>query len=286
MRVVLLSWALRPAAGLFRCLEATGHRVEALVTVRRPDGRASPLSERDLVRHRQLLEHAPPGLDIVVAAGAGHLERMVGALRPDLLVCASFPCRVDERVLAIPRLGALNVHPSLLPRYRGPNPVGRAVMDGAGVGLSVHRMVRAFDAGPVLAQRPAPVEDGDDAAAILDRIDRLLDGVLQEAVGRAADGEPGDAQDRALATYAPLFDDEELVVSWERPARRIHDQVRACALASSRSGRRGATGAVDGHAVRILRTRLDPSHGGYRVDCGDAPIWVLEMEPVPAPVRS
>jgi len=142
-------------------------------------------------------------------------------------------------------------------------------------------MVTAFDAGQVLAQRAVSLRDDDDADRIQAKVGELVASVLPLAVERARDGEPGTPQDEARATRAPLFEDHELVVAWDRPARDIHNQVRACALASSRTGRRGARAVVDDRPVRVLRTSLDATSGGLRVTCGDGPIWVVETDALP-----
>ena len=155
--------------------------------------------------------------------------------------------------------------------------------NGDGVlGMTLHRMTREFDAGPVYAQgsvsrdrrrrpgrgRPGPVR-------------RARGSGPARRAGPARGRRPGDPQDEAQASYAGVFELEYVEVDWTRPARDVHNQTRAWKMSPPVGGRRGPLTQLDGRRVRLVRTSLDGDRGGLPVACGDRPIWVLESEPVP-----
>jgi methionyl-tRNA formyltransferase len=276
VRVVLIASAPPPALGFAGVLTAMGHEVPAVVAIRAPAGRYGPDYPA------ALLDVAPDGDLLFVRSGA-RLGAILGAYAPDLALCASFPSRIPDEALAAPRHGILNAHPALLPRYRGPNPLGWAMRNGDGVlGLTLHRMTREFDTGPVFAQGSVPVTDDDDPAVDgLERFAGLAARLLAEALARLEAGDPGDPQDEAQASYAGVFEPEYVEVDWSRPARDVHNQTRAWKMSPPVGGRRGPLTELDGRRVRLVRTSLSADHGGRAVGCGDGPLWVLETEPVP-----
>ncbi len=152
----------------------------------------------------------------------------LAGLGADLGVVAAYGRILTEAILSIPRLGLINVHASLLPRYRGAAPVQRAILDGEReTGVTIMRVVRALDAGPMLASLPrliGPEETSDEverdlahigARLALSSIDALAAGPIEEV-----------AQDDRLATYAPRLSRDEGRVNWSRPADRLHNLVR------------------------------------------------------------
>jgi methionyl-tRNA formyltransferase len=149
-------------------------------------------------------------------------------LTPDLGVVAAFGRILPDSLLAIPRLGMINVHASLLPRYRGAAPVHRAVLAGdAETGVTIMRVVKALDAGPMLAKVTRPIgvdETSDEVEADLARIgaELLASTVDALAAGRASET----PQDEALATYAARLTKEEGLIDWSEPADRIHNLIR------------------------------------------------------------
>jgi methionyl-tRNA formyltransferase len=231
-------------------------------------------------------ETAPSGVDVVLARDKRSLEPMLGALRPDLTLCWGFPWLIPRAALALPRLGSVNLHPALLPRHRGPIPMAWAIRAGdARFGVTWHRMDEDFDTGPILAQASVPMDPDDvEMRVVGPRLIgvaiRLLPGVLE----RIAAGDPGDPQ---AATgdepYAGWFAEDYAEIDWSRSARSIHDQVRAWAFAPNNPGAQGPTTTLDGRRVRITRTSLaDPGEGtlAVRMDCDDAPIWIVGFVPV------
>jgi methionyl-tRNA formyltransferase len=143
-------------------------------------------------------------------------------------VVAAYGKILTDRLLAIPRLGMINVHGSLLPRYRGAAPVHRAIIDGeTTTGITIMRVVKALDAGPMLAKERrfiGPEETSEELERDLAAIGaRLLVTVLDQIARGAAHETP---QDESLVTYAHRLTKDDGVIDWHWPAARIHNLIR------------------------------------------------------------
>jgi methionyl-tRNA formyltransferase len=152
----------------------------------------------------------------------------LAAFDADLGVVAAYGRILTDAVLATPRLGMINVHASLLPRYRGAAPVHRAVMAGdRETGVTIMRVVRALDAGPMLAAERRTI-GGDETSADVERDLGLIGArLLVDSVDRLAAGTATEVpQDDAEATYAPRLTKDDSPIDWGRPARVLHDQIR------------------------------------------------------------
>ena len=146
----------------------------------------------------------------------------------DLAVVAAYGKILGDALLALPRLGMINVHASLLPRYRGAAPVHRAVIDGEReTGVTIMRIVKALDAGPMLAKARREIGP-DETSEEVERGLAAMGAVLLVDVVNEMAREPiiGTAQDDSLATYAPRLTKHEGAINWTAPAERIHDMVR------------------------------------------------------------
>jgi len=152
----------------------------------------------------------------------------LAAMRADLGVVAAYGKILTDAVLAAPRLGLINVHASLLPKYRGAAPVHRAIMSGEReTGVTIMRVVKALDAGPMLAETRRPILP-DETSEELER-DLARDGaaLLAAAVDDIAAGRARETpQDDAAATYAPRLTKADGAIDWSWPADRIHNAVR------------------------------------------------------------
>jgi methionyl-tRNA formyltransferase len=270
--------------GIDAVVRPLGHRIVGVVTSPGPKRRRSD-SYLDVVRA------APPGVDVIVSNHPQRLAAMLTPLQPDLIVCGGFPWRIPREVIELPRLGAINMHPSLLPRHRGPNSVGWAFRaDDAEIGFTVHRLDTEFDTGAILAQVRIPITDDDDSASITGKVGQAMPTLLTGALERVARGEPGEVQDETQATYAGLFEDEWRVIDWSRPARTIHNQVRS--WLGFREIPAGAFGRLDGETLLITKTRplippLSPETSAVPgtilsragdllvVQCGDGPLELV-----------
>jgi methionyl-tRNA formyltransferase len=265
-----------------------GHRVVGVVTSPGPKRRRSPA-------YLEVVAAVPPGIDVIVSNHPERWAAMLAPLRPDLIISGGFPWRIPSEVLALPRLGAINMHPALLPRYRGPAAIEWALRNGdAELGFTVHRLSPDFDTGPILAQTRIPIADDDDIDSLVAKFGPVLPDLLGQALERVARGDPGEVQDEAEATYAGLFDEEWRIIDWSQPARTIHNQVRS--WIGVRDIPLGAFGEVDGETLQITKTRLvasesmeqEPAPPGtvlrrdderLVVQCGDGPIEVLRWSP-------
>jgi methionyl-tRNA formyltransferase len=269
-------------AALQEVCETSGHQPVAYVHARslrprRRSGPNAPATAGDIV------EALPAGMDLLLPGSGDSLARALPGYRPDLLICHGFPWRLPRSVLTIPRLGGINVHPSLLPKYRGPVPIHWAIRNGdPDVGVTVHWMDESFDTGRVIVQRGG-VPLGDEVAPerLLRQVDELSMELLTVALERVLAGFPGEAQNEAEAGYAGWMEDEFGYVDWARTAREVHNQVRTFRFGVP-GGPAGPLAEVDGRWVAVLRTRLEPGDG-MRVECADGPLWIVEWEAAQAP---
>ena len=277
MRVALFARVPGLAVRMDGLLRELGHDCVGVVTTEGPRGRygSEPFS--------LLLDMLPAHLDVLVASGPERFAALLGALEPDLALCGGFPVRIPTDAIAVPRHGIINGHPALLPRYRGPNPIGWALRNSDDeLGFTFHRMDADIDTGAVLAQGSAPVAGAERAEDVIEALFGLWASLLPSALERVAAGDAGDAQDEDGASYAGFFEPGFAEIDWSRPAEEVHRQVRAWWLAAARNGIRGPLAEVEGERVLVRRTHLDGLEGGTRVDCGDAPIWVLETAQPPS----
>jgi methionyl-tRNA formyltransferase len=155
-------------------------------------------------------------------------EAELGSFDIDLGVVAAYGKILPDWLLALPRRGLVNVHASLLPRYRGASPIHRAVMNGdAETGVTIMRVVKALDAGAMLAMSPVPIGPDDRTDLVERKLADVGGALLVATVDRMAAGPVDEVPQRdADASYAPRLRKEEGLVDWSRPARAIHDQIR------------------------------------------------------------
>ena len=227
-----------------------------------------------------ITSQAGDGFDVVVAGSPSRIAPLLAALDADVAISAAFPMLIPADALDVPRMGIINTHPSLLPRYRGPNPIAWTVRNGdRELGYSVHRMDADFDTGPLLAQGATPIDDVEDSLELFERMFSLLGSLLPNALARVEAGDPGDPQPGGQATYAEFFEPEYDEIDWSQTAAEVRRQVLAWRVAAARPGARGALTMLRGEPVRVLRVRFDDAEGGTRVDCADATLWIVETEP-------
>jgi methionyl-tRNA formyltransferase len=259
-------------------LRDLGHEPVAIVSARVPPRATQPPPE---LRPAHLVESAPAGVDVVFPASKWQVEPLLRAYAPDLALCWGYPWKLPSEALAVPRLGAINQHPALLPRHRGPVPLAWALRAGDDAfGLTWHRMDAELDTGPILAQATVPIEDDDvSIEQIGPKLGLAAFGLLPTVFERIAAGDPGDPQPEEGATWAGHFGEDYAELDWSRSARELHNQVRAWALTFGLSPVRGPIGELDGERVRVLRTSLTEQPGATRVETGDGPLWVVAHEP-------
>lgn len=207
-------------------LLASSHRVVGVVTQPdKPRGRGQkttdgPVKARALEAGIEVLQPSSLKDPEVVTA--------LARLHADIGVVAAYGKILTEAVLAVPRLGMINVHASLLPKYRGAAPVHRAVIAGETVtGVTIMRVVKALDAGAMLATVERPIGAHDTSDAVEADLASLGATLLVHTLDRLADGPITETpQDDAGATYAHRLTKEDGVIDWRAPARTIHNQIR------------------------------------------------------------
>ncbi len=254
--------------------------VQVLAVVTQPPARAprgggtvpSPV-------HALAQEHGIPVLTPESAREEAFLETLE-TLAPDLCVTAAYGNVLPERFLAIPRFGTLNIHPSLLPLYRGAAPVQRAVEEGVlESGVTVAFTVRAMDAGPVAAQLRERVDPNVKAPDLLAHLFEKGAHLLVRTLPQVFDGSlVPQEQNAAAATKAKKIVVEEGLLDWRATAKVLHDKVRAF---SGWPGTRGRfTVAGEETELKIVTTRVGtgerlPARGECTLQ-GDALIVVCE----------
>jgi len=279
-RVVFISTIPPVVERFVPVLRELGHEPVAVVSARR---------DRPLRSGRPSVgdENVPAGIDIFVPHDRRAIERMLRACEPDLAVCWGYPWRIPIAALEVPRLGSINLHPGLLPRHRGPVPLAWAIRDGdPAFGVTWHRMDAQLDTGPILAQASVAIRDDDvSIIEIAPRLAGAAASLLPRVLERIAAGDPGDPQSEEGATWAGHFEEDYASVDWSRPARAIHDQVRAWAFAFGVGSVVGPVAVLDGRPVRLVRTSLSrPATDAREITCGDgAPLWILETEELGEP---
>jgi methionyl-tRNA formyltransferase len=160
---------------------------------------------------------------------------LVAAVNPDLILSFTFPYRIPPEVLALPRHGAVNVHPAPLPAYRGPNPV-RMLFNGEPVlGATLHRTEADFDTGPILSRQVAPLPDEVSTQSVLEVWSDLVTKALDEGIPRALADEPGTPQDSTQASYAASFTEEDMWLDWNLPSAVLRLRVTALNLLAPRA---------------------------------------------------
>ncbi|MBM3570118.1 MAG: methionyl-tRNA formyltransferase [Alphaproteobacteria bacterium] len=204
------------------------------------------------------------------------IQDAIRALDLDLAVVVAYGLILPRPVLEAPRRGCLNVHASLLPRWRGAAPIQRAILAGdAETGVCIMRMEEGLDTGPVLASARTPIGPEDDAERLHDRLAALGAKLLVETIARDPVPVP---QAAAGATYAKKIDKTETRIDWGRPAVEIERQVRALFPA--------AWFALGGERVRLRRAVLAAGEGppgtvldqAPTVACGTGALRLIELQ--------
>lgn len=222
--------------------ERNGHRIVLVVTP--PVGR----SRRGT---NPLVLDLPPDADVLLTGRLRNIATpAIKAIEPDLLISAAYPRLIPPEIVAAPRYGAFNVHPSRLPEGRGPNPQ-RAVYEGATtIGATTHRIAPEFDTGAIMAQREADLPADLTAETFLAGWLDLMAQTLDEGVARALAGEPGNAQEEAQATEARPFTNEEKLLDLTEPATTIVRKTAALNVMGPEARVR-----VDGAEATVLAVR-------------------------------
>ena len=275
MRVVITTRILPVALGFDAVLRGAGHEPVGLLTIRDTDNRYGSEFTLD-----GLLSGLPADLNVVLPARRSEIAPLLASLRPDLVVCMGFPWKIPQDALAVPRLGWLNGHPSLLPRHRGPVPVAWAIRSGdEEIGISFHRMDAELDTGPILAQASFPLGEYTVPNELYERMGPLVMETLATALGRLAAGDEGTPQAEG-GEYESFLVDDDAWLDPSRPALELHRLVWAWRYTVPVGELTGAVVDLDGETVRVLASSLVEVEGARRLDCADGPLWLVEVEQI------
>jgi methionyl-tRNA formyltransferase len=255
-----------------------GHDVVAWMFQRRPDRDRPPPPWGETTD-----KTAPQGLNLIGVRTKDDLAPLLRGLEPDVVLCWGFSWRIPQEALEVPRYGAVNQHPALLPRHRGPIPLSWALREGDPVfGVPWHRRDADFDTGAILAQSSIPILD--EETTMFETGPRMIEAtlaLLPQVFERLAAGDPGEPQGTEGASWAGMLGEDYATIDWSaKTAREIHNQVRAWSYAFDMGPVPGPFAELDGERVKVKRTRLtDPGDGSPAIATADGKIWILESEP-------
>lgn len=208
--------------------------------------------------------------------------------RADAFVVAAYGRLIPEAALKLPRLGALNLHPSLLPRHRGPSPVSSAILQGDSVtGVTIMLLDEGMDTGPVVSQsQPVPIEETDTGSNLTTRLFRVGAPLLIQALGRLAAGTAAPTpQDPSKATVTKLLQRSDGQLDWTRPAEYLARMTRAYdpwpgtfTRWAGRSLKVLEATAVSGDGIDGEPGTVRSRPGGLFVIAGDSMLQVLRLQ--------
>ena len=217
----------------------------------------------------------------------GTALELVKSLAPELIVVVAYGRILPKDILDVPPLGCVNVHASLLPKYRGSAPINWAMLNGdAETGVSIMYMAEELDAGDVILTAKTPIDPEEDLPSLWDRLAKVGAEALAEALPLLAAGTaPRTPQDAAQATFAPMLSRELSPIDWTKPMAAIRNQVRGlipwpCAVMT-----------LDGKMVKVYRTAVgeetaaapgsvvEANKKGIAIACGDGKLLrILELQ--------
>ena len=276
------------AAPCLEALLAAGHEVAAVITQPdRPRGRGRKLSFSPV--KACAVEH---GLEVLQPEKikTPEFEQVLQELAPDVMVVVAFGQILSPAILAIPPLGCVNVHASLLPYYRGAAPIHWAVMQGEEkTGVTTMYMDEGLDTGDMILKKEIAISKDVSTGEIHDQLMQEGAVLLQETLALIADGKaPRTKQDHAVSTYAPLLKADIEQLDWTRSAQELHNRIRGlspwpgayCRYAGGRLKvwksrvfeEAAAVGAIPGRIARL-------SAEGFVVETGDGLLELLEVQP-------
>ncbi|MDI6781523.1 MAG: methionyl-tRNA formyltransferase [bacterium] len=213
---------------------------------------------------------------------------LVKKLEPDLIVVVAFGQILPDEILSIPPLGCINLHPSLLPKYRGAAPIQWSLINGdEKTGITVAYITSKLDSGDIILQSEASIENFDTGASLSDKLSSSGAVLVMEAICLIKDGNvPRIPQDETRASYAPKIRHEDTLIDWQQPAGNIFNLVRALNAVP------GAYTSVGSERLKILTTEIvdvcvfkepgtvvDITRMGPIVSTQDKGLLLLEVHP-------
>lgn len=226
--------------------------MEVTAVVTQPDrkvGRKQILTPSPV---KQLAEaYEIPVLQPEKLSGSEEMQEILD-LAPDLLITAAYGQFVPTKLLKAPTYGAINVHASLLPKYRGAAPIHYAILKGEEkTGITIMYMEKVMDAGNIISQREIPITDADDTGTLFEKLSLLGRDLLMDTLPAIFAGENESiVQDEAEVSFSPMISKEQEKIDWNNTARDIFNQVRALRPAP------GAYTLLEGERFKIWDTEV------------------------------
>lgn len=206
-------------------------------------------------------------------------------LQPDICAVVAYGRILPQKVLDVPKRGCINIHASILPKYRGSAPYQWAVLDGLEeTGVTAMYLTREMDAGDIIDVSRTPIGENETAGELLDRLAVLGAGLLSKTLSRFAQGEvKGTAQDASQVSYAPMLDKSMSPIDWTKTAQQVHNHVRGLHPWPV------ATTEIQGKLFKVHATRVAEGSGepgqilglsktGLLVACGEGAVEVLSLQ--------
>jgi methionyl-tRNA formyltransferase len=274
------------AAAALDALHRAGHETALVLTQPdRPSGRGLHPTPSAVKRLAQTLDR--PVLQPATLKDPA-IQTTLASLRPDAMIVAAYGLIVPQAVLDIPRRGCINIHASLLPRWRGAAPIQRAILAGDHkTGISIMQMDAGLDTGPVLLEETTDIARDDTAQTLHDRLAAMGARLIVEALDHEPiEGRVPQPQDGTRATYAAKLDKRDATIDWSEPAAAIARKVRAFNPVP------GASTTYGGSALKLWHARAREHAGaaapgtiisadkeGVLVACGgDSALEVTELQ--------
>ena len=273
------------AATALAAILAAGHEVALVLTQPdRPAGRGMALQASPVKRLAE--QHGIPVFQPLTLKDVAAQER-VSAVGADVMVVAAYGLILPQAVLDMPRFGCINIHASLLPRWRGAAPIQRAILAGdARTGVCIMQMEAGLDTGPVLLSESLAIDAADTAATLHDRLADLGASLIVNALGRLP--LPVSAQAADGVTYAAKLEKSDALIDWSKSAVDIDRQVRAFNPFPV------AMTTLDGSPLKVWAAQLEPAdrccpntlpgeliiadRRGIVVACGSGALCITELQ--------
>jgi len=272
------------SAAHLSALIAAGHTIDAVYTQPdRPSGRGkklqpSPVKAAAMAAGLEIKQ--PVSLKTVEA------QQELAAIAPDLLVVVAYGLILPQAVLELPKLGCINVHASLLPRWRGAAPIERALLAGDAVsGVTIMKMDAGLDTGDMLYKQQVAIDPEDDRISLTDKICEAGKLALLHTLSHFPElSSQAQRQNDSLSTYADKLEKSESLLRWQEPAEKLHRIIRAGL------GRAPAFSFINGARLQLLEasvaqtesqktpgTILEISRQGMLIACGEACLLVTRI---------
>ncbi|MBQ6744017.1 MAG: methionyl-tRNA formyltransferase [Acidaminococcaceae bacterium] len=267
-------------------LEAGQYHIQAVVTQPdRPKGRGQKMVETPVKTFA--LQHGLPVFQPLKVKEAEFVQQLK-AWQPDFIVVAAFGQFLTQEILDIPTYGCINVHASLLPKYRGAAPIQYAIIKGEKEsGVTIMRMEKGMDTGAMYSRVVVPIDAEMNFARLHDELMEKGAALLTDTLPRIAEGLQPEIQKESEATFATLLTKEMAKIDWNRPAQEVHDRVRGFDPVPG-----AFTYLPDGKLMKIWETRVTGTRTealpgtvvsvtkkDFSVACRDGELRILTVQP-------